>query len=85
MKPILPALNVFHTVEYWNPDFEAIGKLVKGLSGPDFIAKDMESVWQIIFYMGYQVVDIQLKVGEVTAMDILGTPVLPIIFDPNQN
>lgn len=84
--PLLPYnLKVFQTVTCWNPDFEAIGKLVVGKSGPDFLAKDQESVQQIIEIMEYHVVDIQLKVGEVDASDIVGTRLLPRIIDPNQN
>lgn len=50
---------VFETVAYWNPDFEAIGKLVVGKYGPNIIAKGQESVQQIIDIMGYHIVDIQ--------------------------
>lgn len=78
-------LLVFETVTYWNPDFEAIGKLVVGKYGPDFIAKDRESAQQLIRLMHYQVVEVLQKVGEVDASDIVGTLLLPVYFDPNQN
>jgi hypothetical protein len=82
---VQPSLIVFQTVAYWNPDFEAIGKQRVGESGPQFIAKDVLAVKQLIHIMNYQVVDIRVKVGEVDASDLIGTRLMPYRFDPNQN
>lgn len=73
-------LNVFQTVTKWRiVVWNGHERKYAQQYGPDFIAKDLEAVQQLINYMGYKVVDILTWVCDVQA-----TP-MPVKFDPTNN
>jgi hypothetical protein len=73
-------LRVYHsTAEYSIELFEKTGKLFPCKVGPEFIAKDSQSVDQLIGIMGYEVVDIRVVV------EYLDAPEFSDAFDPKQN
>lgn len=74
-------LKVYHSTAEYNLElFEETGKLFPCRVGPEFIAKDLQSVDHLINIMGYLVVDIRQVVSYIDASDVVPDP-----FDPNHN
>lgn len=85
-QPGTRLLKVYHSnASYDMQLYEETGKLFPNEVGPEFIAKDLKSVEQLIRIMEYKVVDIRQVAGYVDATDILGSVLLPNKFDPTLN